>query len=263
MARRPDALDLPAAVDRRRFDALDPGTLPAALAGARFAYYLLHSMGRGSSGDFSELDRRAATNFAAAAAAAGIERIIYLGGLGTGESKHLISRHETALRLASQGVPVTYLRAAVVIGAGSESFRTIVALIKRLPAMITPRWVNTRTQPIAARDVVRYLAGAPAIAPPEGGEIQIGGPDVTTYGGMMDAAARALEIQARPRIVVPLLSPRLSSLWVGLVTPIDPQIARPLIDGLSVETVVTDPSGMALYDFEPCGLDQAMREAVG
>ena len=246
-----------------RADVLEPGGLPEALEGAAVAYYLVHSMGRGSgSDDFAERDKVAARNFGEAARSAGVELIIYLGGLSEGGSKHLASRHETALILGESEVPVTYVRAAAVIGAGSESFRTVFYLVKRLPAMVTPRWVSTKTQPIAIADVVRYLADIPGIPEVRGRELEIGGPDVTTYGGMMDAAARAMDTWRRPRVSVPLLSPRLSSLWLGLVTPVDPGVAKPLVEGMAVETIVRDRSGMALFDFDPMGIDAAMREAL-
>ena len=215
-------------------------------------------MGRGAAGDFAERDREGAENFAAAASEAGVEEIVYLGGLSDGGSKHLESRHATAGYLGSTGIPVTYLRAAAVIGSGSESFRTVYYLVKRLPAMVTPRWVTTKTQPIAIRDVVAYLAQAP----PAGRAIEIGGPDVTTYGGMMDALARAMGTWRRPRLPVPLLTPYLSSLWIGLVTPVDAGVARPLVEGLSTETIVRDPSGMELFDVEPTPMDEALRLAL-
>lgn len=264
LARSPErARDLVAAgAEVVEADVLEPGGLPEALAGTRTAYYLVHSMGRGASGDFASSDKVAARNFAAAARTAGVELIVYLGGLGAGGSKHLASRHETASVLREAGVPVTYLRAAAVIGAGSESFRTVYHLVRRLPVMVTPRWVGTRTQPIGIADVVRYLAEAPGIEAARGREIEIGGPDVTTYGGMMDTMAAALGLRPRPRLGVPLLSPRLSSLWIGLVTPVDAGVARPLIEGLEVETVVRDPSGMALFGFEPQPLAAAMSAAV-
>ena len=243
-------------------DALRPESLAPALEGVNIAYYLIHSMGRGSEGDFAEKDRRAASSFGTAAAAAGVRSLVYLGGLGEGGSKHLRSRHETALALADSGVPTTYFRAAAVVGAGSESFRTVLYLVKRLPVMVTPRWTTTRTQPIAIRDVVDYLASAPEVEAARGREIEIGGPEVTTYGGMIDAMARALGNRPPVRITVPVLTPWLSSLWIGLVTPVDAGVARPLIEGLSTETVVTDPSGMGLFDVEPLALDRAMRAAL-
>jgi uncharacterized protein YbjT (DUF2867 family) len=232
----------------RKADVLEPDTLGPALEGVDVAYYLVHSMGRGSDGDFARRDKEGAENFAAAAAAAGVRRIVYLGGLGVGErSEHLASRHATAETLRAGEVPVTYFRAAAVIGAGSESFLTVFYLVRRLPLMITPRWVTTRTQPIAIDDTVAFLAAASNLDLPLDREIQIGGADVTTYGGMIDELARALGRRPPLRLTVPVLTPGLSSLWIGLVTPVDPGVARPLIEGLAVETVVTDPSGMELF----------------
>lgn len=245
-----------------RADVLERESLDAALDGADVAYYLVHSMGRGSDGDFAERDRRGAENFAAAAAAAGVKRIVYLGGLGEG-SKHLDSRHETAQTLRAGEVPVTYFRAAAVLGAGSESFRTAFYLVRRLPVMITPRWVSTRTQPIAVADAVAYLAAAADLDLEVDREIEIGGPDVTTYGGMIDELA---EVQGRRppfRITVPLLTPALSSLWIGLVTPVDAGVARPLIEGLATETIVSDSSGMRLFPaIRRTPLDRSLRSAV-
>jgi uncharacterized protein YbjT (DUF2867 family) len=247
--------------DVRRADVLEPGTLEAALEGAGVAYYLVHSMGRGAGAGFAERDLLGASNFAAAAKHAGVERIVYLGGLGAG-TKHLDSRHATAARLGEAGVPVIYLRAAAVIGAGSESFRTVLYLVKRLPLMVTPRWTETRTQPIAIADVIAYLAQAGELGGADGSEVQIGGPDVITYAGMMDRLAEAMDRRAPLKIRVPALTPWLSSLWIGLVTPVDAGVARPLIEGLSTETVVTDPSAMASFDVEPTPIATAMREAL-
>lgn len=262
LARHPErAGDLRAAgCEVVRADVLEPETLGPALQGVEVAYYLVHSMGRGSDGDFAARDEQAARNFAAAAAA-GVKRIVYLGGLGEG-SKHLDSRHATAETLREGEVPVAYFRAAAVIGAGSESFRTVFYLVRRLPAMLTPRWVTSRTQPIAAADVVAYLAAASDLGIQADREIQIGGPDVTTYGGMIDELAHALGRPRPLRITVPMLSPWLSSLWIGLVTPVDAGVARPLIEGLSTETVVTDPSGMELFDVERMPLEKALADAV-
>ncbi len=246
----------------QRADVLDPETLGSALEGAEVAYYLVHSMGRGSDGDFAERDHRGAENFAAAAAAAGVRRIVYLGGLGEG-SKHLDSRHATAETLREGEVPVAYLRAAAVLGAGSESFRTVYYLVRRLPAMVTPRWVSTRTQPIAIDDAVGLLAAASDLQLAADREIQIGGPDRTTYGGMIDELAHALGRPRPLRITVPVLTPALSSLWIGLVTPVDAGVARPLVEGLETETVVSDPSGMGLLGGSAeTSLDEALRRAV-
>jgi uncharacterized protein YbjT (DUF2867 family) len=248
LARSPERAGDLAAIgcEVRQADVLEPAGLRAALEGTDVAYYLVHSMGRGSGdADFAKRDHEGAENFAAAAAAAGVRRIVYLGGLGEG-SEHLASRHATAAALIAGPVPVAYLRAAAVIGAGSESFRTVYYLVRRLPVMVTPRWVTTRTQPIAIVDAVAYLAAAADLDLPLDRELQIGGPDVTTYGGMIDELARALGRRPPLRITVPVLSPALSSLWIGLVTPVDAGVARPLIEGLATETVVTDPSGMEL-----------------
>lgn len=243
-------------------DVLKPATLGPALKGAEVAYYLVHSMGRGADGDFAERDLEAARNFATAAAEDGVERIVYLGGLGEG-SEHLDSRNATGRELQKGEVPVVYFRAAAVIGSGSESFRIPYHLVRRLPAMITPRWVTTKTQPIAARDIVSYLAAAADLERPLEREIQVGGPDVTTYGGMFDELAQALGRRPPPRLGVPVLSPSLSAHWIGLVTPVDAGVARPLVEGLSHETVVADGSGMELFpEIEPMGLGEALLDAA-
>ena len=161
-----------------------------------------------------------------------------------------------------RGCRSTYFRAAAVIGAGSESFRVVYYLVKRLPAMVTPRWVGTRTQPIAIADVVGYLRAALTTPAAERAGDEIGGPEVTTYGGMMDEMARALDRRPPVRVPVPLLTPELSSLWIGLVTPVDVGVARPLIEGLATETVVTDGSGMELFDVPATPLREALRAAL-
>jgi uncharacterized protein YbjT (DUF2867 family) len=268
LARNPDGADELARIgcEVRKADVLEPAALAAALEEVDVAYYLVHSMGRGSDGDFAQRDKEGAENFAAAATAAGVRRIVYLGGLGGlgGKSDHLASRHATAETLREGDVPVTYFRAAAVIGAGSESFRTVFYLVRRLPLMVTPRWVTTRTQPIAIGDAVAFLAAASDLDAPLDREIQIGGPDVTTYGGMIDELARALGRRPPVRITVPVLSPALSSLWIGLVTPVDAGVARPLIEGLATETVVTDPSGMELFSqIRRTPLSRALSEAAG
>ena len=242
-------------------DVLDRTSLDPALEGVDVAYYLVHSMGRGADGDFASRDRRGAQNFAAAAAEAGVRRVVYLGGLGEG-SEHLDSRHAAAQTLRAGEVPVTYFRAAAVIGAGSESFRTVLYLVRRLPVMITPRWVTIRTQPIAVDDVLAYLAAASDLDAELDREIQLGGPDVTTYGGMIDGLARAMDRRPPLRITVPVLTPYLSSLWIGLVTPVDAGVARPLIEGMATETVVSDPTGMALFAIERTSLAIALHDAL-
>jgi uncharacterized protein YbjT (DUF2867 family) len=244
-------------------DVTRPDTLRGAGAGTDIAYYLVHGMGRGSNDDFEEGERRAATAFAETAKREGISRVVYLGGLGDRPgSKHLRSRHETALVLREAGPPLTYFRAAMVVGAGSESYKTLRYLVERLPAMIAPSWLKTKTQPIGIGDVLDYLAAAPRVSASAGREVQIGGPDVLSYGDMLDRMAAALGTYRRPKLPVPLLTPWLSSLWIGLVTPVDAGVARPLIEGLSTETVVTDPSGADLFDVEPTPFDDALEQAI-
>jgi uncharacterized protein YbjT (DUF2867 family) len=244
-------------------DVGDPGSLRAAMEGVDTAYYLVHSMS--GAADYREADRAGAEAFGAAAREAGVRRIVYLGGLGHGEnlSGHLASRQEVGRTLAASGVPTLELRAAIIIGSGSISFEMIRALVDRLPVMITPRWVTTRTQPIAVDDAVSYLAAASDLDIQADREIQIGGPDVTTYGGMIDQLARALGRRPPFRITVPILTPHLSSLWIGLVTPVDAGVAQPLIEGLATETVVGDESGMALFPgVTKTPLQEALRQAA-
>ncbi len=244
-------------------DPLRPGSLVGAGRAADAAYYLIHSMGRGGSRDFETTERLAATEFARMALSEGVQRIIYLGGLGESpHSRHLRSRHQTAETLAHEGPPLTYFRASMVVGARSESYRTLRYLVERLPAMIAPAWLKNATQPIGIDDTIGYLTGAMFVPGSAGREIQIGGPDVLAYGEMLDRTAAALGLPRRPRVPVPLITPWLSSLWIGLVTPVDAGIARPLIEGLSSPTVVTDASGMELFDIAPIGFDEALRRAV-
>ena len=244
-------------------DALKPETLTGAGEGVDVAYYLIHSMGRGGDGSFADRERKAARAFGEMARAEGVERVVYLGGLGDEPgSEHLRSRHETAQVLEKHGPPLTYFRAAMVVGAKSESFRTLRYLVERLPAMIAPSWLKTPTQPIGIDDVVGYLAAAPDTPESKGREIQIGGPDVLSYGDMLDSMARALGKRPRPKLPVPFITPRLSSLWIGLVTPVDAAVARPLIEGLSTPTKVTDPSGAARFVLDPAPLDETLERAL-
>ena len=245
-------------------DVLDADSLRGAGEGVDVAYYLVHGMGRGSDGaDFAERERTAARNFARMAADEGVDRVVYLGGLGENpDSQHLRSRAETAELLGEHGPPLTYVRAAMVVGAESESYKTLRYLVERLPVMVAPKWLETPTQPVAVDDAVAYLAGAPDVPASKGREVQIGGPEVVSYGEMLDRMAVAMKKRPRPKIKVPLLSPRLSSHWIGLVTPVDAGVARPLVEGLSTETVITDPSGSELFDIEPTGLDEALRRAL-
>jgi uncharacterized protein YbjT (DUF2867 family) len=257
-----------AALEQRGFelregDVLQPETLRGAGRGIDVAYYLVHSMGRGAGADFSARDRAAAEAFARTARQEGVEQVVYLGGLGDEEqSEHLRSRHTTALVLREHGPPVTYFRAAMVVGAQSESYRTLKYLVKRLPVMIAPAWLAKDTQPIAIDDVLGYLTQAPLIEEARAREVQIGGPDVLTYAEMLDRTADVLGVRRRPRIPVPFLTPWLSSLWIGLVTPVDAGVARPLIEGLATPTVVTDSSTADLFDVRPIEFDEALRRAA-
>jgi uncharacterized protein YbjT (DUF2867 family) len=245
-------------------DVLDPDSLAGAGRGVDVAYYLIHSMGRGAVGDFVERERRAARAFAEMASREGVGRTIYLGGLGDGQaSRHLRARAQTAAILAEHGPPLTYFRAGMVVGPESESYRTLRYLVERLPVMIAPAWLSTQTQPIGLDDVLAYLTQAPALDESAGREVQIGGPDVLSYADMLDDMAVALGKRRRPRLSVPWLSPWLSSLWIGLVTPVDAGVARPLIESLRSPTVVTDSSGAALFDVSPTPFAQALRSAVG
>lgn len=244
-------------------DALIPGSLRGAGHDVDTAYYLIHAMGRGGSKDFAPREREAAEAFATMARDEGIGRVIYLGGLGDRpHSAHLRSRHQTAVVLRTLGPPLTYFRAGMVVGPQSESYRTLRYLVQRLPAMIAPAWLKNPTQPIGINDTVSYLTRALEIEGSADRDIQIGGPDVLTYGEMLDRMAEALGVPRRPRIPVPFITPWLSSLWIGLVTPVDAGVARPLIEGLAVPTVVTDPSGMALFDVKPVSFEDALRQAV-
>jgi uncharacterized protein YbjT (DUF2867 family) len=243
-------------------DLLEPSTLGRALEGVEVAYYLAHSMQAGERG-FAERDHRAARNFGQAAAAAGVARIIYLGGLGADEanlSHHLASRHETGAELAAHGVPVTEFRAAVIIGSGSASFEIVRHLTERLPVMITPRWVGTRCQPIGIRDVLDYLVAA-LDRPDIVGIVEIGGPDVLSYGDMMRTYARLRGLR-RLMIPVPVLTPRLSSYWVNLVSPVPAAIARPLIEGLRNEVIVHDPARAAGFGLHPLPFVDALQRAI-
>lgn len=257
-----------AALEQRGFDLhegdmLRPETLSGAGRGIDVAYYLVHSMGRGAGADFAARDRAAAEAFAALARHEGVEQVVYLGGLGDeAQSEHLHSRHTTALVLRENGPPLTYFRAAMVVGARSESYRTLKYLVKRLPLMIAPAWLAKDTQPIAIDDVLKYLVQAPSTEEARAREFQIGGPDVLTYAEMLDRTADILGVRRRPRIPVPFLTPWLSSLWIGLVTPVDAGVARPLVEGLATPTVVTDSSAADTFDVRPVDFDEALRRAV-
>jgi uncharacterized protein YbjT (DUF2867 family) len=245
-----------------RLDLLDPGTLPAALEGVDVAFYLAHSMAGGERG-FVERDTRAARSFAQAARQAGVDHIVYLGGLGdpsTELSPHLASRQKVGAELAAHGVPVTEFRAAVIIGSGSASFELLRSLVEHLPVMVTPRWVRTLCQPIAIRDVLDYLVAA-VDHPEHHGVVEIGGPDVLSYAEMMQTYARLRGLR-RLMVPVPVLTPRLSSYWCSLVTPVPSSIARPLIEGLRNQVVVGDPGPAAIYGVTPAPFEEAVRRAI-
>jgi uncharacterized protein YbjT (DUF2867 family) len=263
LVRDPSRVGFGPAVTVHRADMLDPDSLSAISGGHTTAYYLVHSMGRGGNSGYEQRDVTAASNFARFAVAAGIDRVVYLGGLGDRPgSGHLRSRQRVGEILREEGPPLTWFRAGMVVGAGSESYRTLRSLVERLPVMLAPAWLGTPTQAIAINDVLRYLVEAPGIPKTRSREIQIGSPEILTYGQMLDGMSDALGLRRRPRIPVPLLTPWLSSHWIGLVTPVDAGVARPLIEGLSTETTVTDPSGMALFDFVPRSFQQALRDAI-
>jgi uncharacterized protein YbjT (DUF2867 family) len=245
----------------RRGDVTDEASLRGAGEQIDVAYFLVHAMAGGAG--FQQRERNGAENFARMAKREGVTRMIYLGGLGDESvSKHLRSRHETALTLAAEGPPLTYFRAAMVVGARSESFRTIRHLVKRLPVMIAPSWLRKATQPIGIDDVVEYLRRAPDV--PESGdrEVQIGGPDVLSYADMLDRMALAMGTRPRPKLPVPFITPWLSALWLGLVTPVDTNVARPLVEGLTSETVVTDASGATPFGISATPFDQTLRLAL-
>ena len=245
-------------------DVLDAEALRGAGEGVEIAYYLIHAMGRGTTrGGFEERERQSARNFAQMAKREGVARVVYLGGLGDRPaSAHLRSRHRTAEILSALGPPLTYLRAGMIVGEGSESYRTLRYLVQRLPAMIGPAWLKTPTQAIAIDDVIAYLVAAPDVPASAGREVQIAGPDVLSYGEMLDLMADALGVRRRPRVPVPVITPWLSSLWIGLVTPVDAGVARPLVEGLSTPTTVTDSSGAELFDVHPMPFMDALRKAL-
>ncbi len=250
-------------VETAEGDVLVRGSLEDALQGVDVAYYLIHSMGSGE--DFHERDLLAARNFGAVAAARGVQRIVYLGGLGSAQSElspHLRSRQDTGLALAEAGIPVTEFRAAVIVGSGSLSFEMIRYLAERVPIMVCPQWVYTRTQPIAIDDVIAYLLATLGRSESAGRVVEIGGADVVTYGEMMTgyAAARGLRRILMP---VPVLTPRLSSYWVHIVTPVPSVIAKPLIEGLRSEVLVHDDSARRHFpDIVPMDYARAVRLAL-
>jgi uncharacterized protein YbjT (DUF2867 family) len=242
-------------------DVTDPASLQGAGQDIDIAYFLVHAMAGGEG--FEERERAGARNFAQMAKREGVSRVVYLGGLGDESvSKHLRSRHETALLLAAEGPPLTYFRAAMVVGARSESYRTLRYLVKRLPIMIAPAWLSIATQPVGIDDVIEYLRRAPEVAESQGREVQIGGPDVLSYGEMLDRMAIVMGMRPRPKLPVPFITPWLSALWLGLVTPVDTNVARPLVEGLTTETIVTDRSGAEPFGLTPLPFDEVLRLAL-
>jgi uncharacterized protein YbjT (DUF2867 family) len=265
LARRPSALAsrVSGSTEVVAGDLLDPSSLDAALDGIDIAYYLVHSMG--AHGDYRAKDRLAAANFGDAARRAGVRRIVYLGGLATGDealSQHLESRLETGEVLRESGVPVVEFRASVVVGSGSLSFELIRALVERLPVMICPRWVSTLAQPIGIDDLLTYLVAAVNLRDRESRVFEIGGADQASYGDLMREYARQRGLR-RAMISVPLLTPHLSSLWLGLVTPVYARVGRELIGGLKNRSVVTDPSALSVFPVRPVGLADAVARAIG
>jgi len=265
LARRPAALEglVGSTTEVVPGDVLDAGSLESAMRGVRTAIYLVHSMDRER--DFVTIDRDAARGFGGAAARAGVRRIVYLGGLGDdgpGLSPHLKSRHEVGHLLRESGVEVIELRASIVLGCGSVSFEMIRALVERLPVMITPRWVDTPSQPIGIEDLVRCLVAAIDLEPGPSRTIEIGGTDRMSYGQIMREYSRQRGLR-RMMISVPVLTPRLSSLWLGFVTPFYARVGRTLVDSLRNPTVVRDGSGLEALRVRPVGVCEAIAATLG
>ena len=262
MVRR-DTSDISAGAEIVQADMLQPLTLGPALERIDTAYYLVHAMSGGRAG-FERRDRDAAENFVAAADKAGVRRVIYLGGLGeTGDdlSEHLRSRLEVADIIKKGRFATTFLRAAIIVGAGGASFEMVRSLVNRLPVMITPRWVTTRCQPIAVDDVIAYLAGCLADERTAGRTFDIGGPEVLTYKEMMERFGR---IEGRNLFIlsVPVLTPKLSSYWVGLITPVPPSVSMPLIEGLKNEVVCRENAIREILPIRLTPYDVAVRKAL-
>jgi uncharacterized protein YbjT (DUF2867 family) len=244
----------------RRGDVTDAASLQGLGEDVDVAYFLIHAMAAGEG--FAEREREGARNFAGMARREGVASVVYLGGLGDESvSEHLRSRHETARILAREGPALTYFRAAMVVGARSESYRTLRYLVGRLPVMIAPAWLATATQPIGIDDVVEYLRRAPQTPGSKGREVQIGGPDVLSYGAMLDRMAKVMGVRRRPKLPVPFITPWLSSLWLGLVTPVNTNVARLLVEGLTTATIVTDPVPAEAFGIAPLPFEEALRRA--
>jgi uncharacterized protein YbjT (DUF2867 family) len=263
LARRPKELGARVAPTTEvvRGDLLEADTLGPALAGVHTAYYLVHSMG--SDQDFEERDRTAAENFRDAAAAAGVQRVIYLGGLAHGDalSPHLRSRHEVGAILRAGAVPVLELQASIVLGSGSLSFEMVRALVERLPIMICPKWIEVDAQPIAVEDLLAYLLEAREVELAESRIFEIGGADRVSYGDLMREYARQRGLK-RWMIRVPVLTPRLSSLWLGLVTPIYARVGRKLVESIKHPSVVQDETALDVFSVQPCGMTEGIARAL-
>ncbi|GAB2728756.1 NAD(P)H-binding protein [Nocardioides pakistanensis] len=243
-------------------DVFEPSTLGKALRGVDVAYYLVHSL---DDNDFERLDAEAATAFGQAAAKAGVRQIVYLGGLGDDDSDlspHLRSRRQVERLLGEGGVPVTVLRAAIVVGHGGISWEITRQLVKNLPAMVAPHWVGTKTQPIALRDVIRYLVGVLDNEQAMGRVFEIGGDEVLTYRDMLRRASQIQNGRDLPIIVAPVLTPRLSSQWLALVTDVDAKTGRNLIESMNNEVVVRDDSIREVVPFETMGYDEMVKAAL-
>ena len=263
LARKPELLRprVAASTEVVGGDVLDLSSLSEAMKDVHTAYYLVHSMAAG--GGFEERDRLGAKNFATAAREHGTRRIIYLGGLGgSGRlSSHLASRQEVGEILRRSGVPTIEFRASIIIGAGSLSFEMVRALVEKLPVMITPRWVRSKAQPISIEDVTAYLSKALELTHDNSYVFEIGGADQVSYRGIMQEYARQRGLR-RIMIPVPVLTPWLSSLWLGLVTPIYSSVGRQLIEGVRNDTVVEDDLAMRVFDFRPKGIREAISRAL-
>ncbi len=260
MTRRPEAYDGPGTPVGA--DVGDPASLRKALDGVDVAIYLVHSL---DDPDFERKDADAARNFSAAAKDAGVRQIVYMGGLGADDgelSAHLRSRREVEGLLGQDGVPVTVLRAAIVVGHGGISWEITRQLVKNLPAMVVPKWVGTRTQPIALDDVIRYIAGVVDKEEAFGRIFEIGGTEQLTYLEMMEVAAELINGRKIPVVPVPVLTPRLSSYWLALVTDVDATTGRNLIDSMSTEVVVTDTSIREIVPGEPLSYSESVRRAL-
>jgi uncharacterized protein YbjT (DUF2867 family) len=260
MTRRPEKYDGPG--EPVAGDVFDRASLTDPLSGVDVAIYLVHSL---DDRNFEEKDADAARTFAKAAVACGVKQIVYLGGLGADDddlSPHLRSRREVEELLGETGVPVTVLRAAIVVGAGGISWELTRQLVKNLPAMVVPRWVNTRTQPIAVDDVIRYLAGVVGVPEAFGRTFEIGGPEQLTYLEMLQVASEVKDGHRLPIVKVPVLTPKLSSYWLAFVTDVDATTGRNLIDSMGTEVVVTDDSIKELVPGEPLPYAEAVRRAL-